>query len=177
MRPSGQERRSVHDAQGRVARGDESGFFNQLTFRTFERSLVVIEGSCRHLPGGLVPGMTPLADQDGIAVLKVRDDKSRVGIRQHRIDGLGPVRKPDDVFTQGERTGAPGDHGGHDRERPALVVVRKFFCYFSLPISVAPPRPPRPRPRRRVADRGHSRRATSRLTASWPARPDPDGLR
>src|SRR6202171_4574523 len=130
MRPASEERRAVHNAQRRVSRREESRFLRQLALRAFERSLVFVEGSSRNLPGWLVPGMTPLADQDRIAVLEIRDDKSRVGIRHDGVHGLGPIRKPNHVFAQGKWPGPARDGGGHDLERPALVGVREALCYF-----------------------------------------------
>ena len=76
--------------------------------------------------------MTPLADQDRVAVLEVRDDKSRVGVRKYRVDGLGSVRKSDDVFPKRKWTGEAGERRGSDLERPALDGVPQVSSYFCL---------------------------------------------
>src|SRR5204863_4670048 len=96
-----------------------------------ERVLVSVKCACRHLPGGLVPCVAPLADEHRVAVVEVRDDESRVRVGQDRVERLRPVGKADHVLAQRERARFTRDPGGLDLERPAGGWVREpsqCFC-------------------------------------------------
>ena len=131
VRGAGEDRRPTDDAQRAVASGYETGLLGKLAPGALERILARVGRSRGHLPRRCVPRVPPLADEHRVAVVEVRDDESRVRVRQDRVERLRPVGKADHVPAQRERARFTRDRGGLDLERPAGGWVREpsqCFC-------------------------------------------------